>query len=621
MSACRKCACTASAPPLTGSIHDVSRGSKFFEHQRHRHDAISGRIDKILERRAQALYTMPPEGAEWRVAERHVDRIAAALESKRDLTRSILHCDMDMFYAAVELRRDPSLQGQCFAVGQGIVLTASYEARPFGVRSGMATFVAQALCPHLRVVPAHFDEYRRYSDAVMAVLRRYDANLYPRSLDEAYLDVTGYCAEHEMHVEDVVAELRREVQAATDLTISVGAAPNMLLAKIVSDRNKPNGQFCIPPDRDAIVSFMASLPVRKVPGIGQVTERILEAFGIESCGDIWAKRVELSVSLDGIEPLLRMALGMGPTVVAPPAREARKSVGRENTFPPTRDRAELEAYLRHACEQLAVDLDALAFRARTVTLIGKRDTYERFTRARTLSTPSGVASAAELYGIVSQLLALEYVHAQAPLCLRLIGARATSLIDQRAGGKETMLGAWLRGGQGKAPEKQEDRAATEVSLGGHAGGGDAYAGAGGDEQAGTDGDEQAGAGGDEHALFPKETLGAQATIPDAIGAAHTMDTHAAHAAAPHAAAPHAAAPHAAAPQCPLCGQGILVEGDTAEANRLVNDHVDECLVRSALSELSPPRPAPKRGGEPGAGPARRHKRPHMATLTDFFPAR
>lgn len=414
---------------IADTIHRVSRGSKFYENQRARHAAVTRRIARVCARRDEALASLSAHARTQLTA--RADRLAAQLEGGRDLSRTLLHCDMDMFYAAVELQRDPSLRGTCFAVGHGVLLTASYEARTLGVRSGMAEFVARALCPHLHVVPAHMDRYRAASEAVMRVLRRYDPDLVPRSLDEAYLDVTPVLERDGIDAEALVAQLRADVECATGLTVSVGIAPNTLLAKIASDRHKPNGQCRVPPDRDAILAFLHDLPVRKVPGIGHVTERILDALDVPTCGALWARRGELSVCMDHFSFLLAAALGIGASRLHRPARTERKSVGRENTFAPTAQPDALDAQLRQTCTQLAADLARLDFRARTVALVGKHDTFARFTRQHSVA-PRSVATFDELYALGRSLLAQEHAAAAAqhrPLTLRLLGVRASALVD------------------------------------------------------------------------------------------------------------------------------------------------------------------------------------------------
>ncbi|KAJ1020749.1 hypothetical protein NDA16_004141 [Ustilago loliicola] len=322
-------------------IYEVSKGSKFFENERKKDAQTTERINALLARRDQKLLQVPPGSPEWLSIERKIEDMATKLENSRDLSRTILHTDIDMFYAAVELARDPSLKGKCFGVGSGVLVTASYEARRgYGVRSGMATFVAKALCPHLIVVKNDMQSYVQASHKVMAVFEQYDENLVKASLDEAYLDITEYVEQHGGTIDQVVRQLRDQVRNETQLTVSVGIAPNTMLAKISSDRNKPDGQFRVQPDRKAI-DFMRDLPCRKIPGIGRVNERILESLGVTTCGEIWNKRVELWLALDGkIEWLIKAHLGIGNT-----------------------------------------DLERLEFKGKTITLVAKRENFQRFSRA------------------------------------------------------------------------------------------------------------------------------------------------------------------------------------------------------------------------------------------------
>ncbi|PWZ02093.1 DNA/RNA polymerase [Testicularia cyperi] len=420
-------------------IYEVSKGSKFFENERKKDAQTTERIHALLARRDEKLRQTPPGSADWLVIERRIEDMATKLENARDLTRTILHTDIDMFYAAVELARDPSLKGKCFGVGSGVLVTASYEARRgYGVRSGMATFVAKALCPHLIVVKNDMASYVEASHKVMAVLEQYDENLAKASLDEAYLDITDYVEQDGRTIEEVVAQLRAQVKEQTHLTVSVGIAPNTMLAKISSDRNKPDGQYRVMPDRKTIVDFMRDLPCRKIPGIGRVNERILESLGVTTCGEIWNKRVELWLALDGkIDWLLKAHLGLGNTVVEPGKREERKSVGREHTFSPTSDTQMLFDLLRESATRVQQDLERLDFRAKTITLVAKRDTFQRFSRAKTSTRP--LYKAEDLFEITSNLLKQE-IEREGQLCLRLIGVRTTHLVDLRsaAAGEERL---------------------------------------------------------------------------------------------------------------------------------------------------------------------------------------
>ncbi|KAL9937831.1 hypothetical protein V8E36_003376 [Tilletia maclaganii] len=368
---------------INRKVYEASRGSKFFENERAKDAETTQRINVLLAKRDDALSRVAVDSPEWRAIGKKVELRLAELEATRDLSRQICHVDADQFYAAVELKRDPSLKGKAFGVGTGVLTTASYEARLKGCRSGQAVFVAKALCPELITVPNNFAAYVEASGQVMEILGSYDENLQPASLDEAYLDITDYCTQHQMTAEQVVTQLRNEVQEETGLTVSVGIGASKTLAKICSDRNKPNGQYAVAHDRQTIMNFMHDLPVRKIPGIGRVTERILSAVNVQTCGEIWEHRHELSLTFgNSLDQLLSAYLGLGSTTVRPNDRRERKSVGRETTFRPTQDLEKMKAELRGCADQVEKDLERNHFKGRTVTLVAKKDTFQRFTRAK-----------------------------------------------------------------------------------------------------------------------------------------------------------------------------------------------------------------------------------------------
>src|SRR5438094_796845 len=207
--------------------------------------------------------------------------------------RKIIHLDMDCFYAAIEVRDCPELRGKPIGVGgardrRGVLTTASYEARAFGVRSAMPTFIALQKCPQLIVVPTRFDVYRRESQRIREIFHAFTELIEPLSLDEAYLDVSHLPYDPAA----VAGEIRERIFEQTQLTASAGIAPNKMLAKIASDLNKPNGQFEIKPHE--VDAFVQSLPVRKIWGIGQVSAEKLERRGIKTCGHLRRfSRVEL----------------------------------------------------------------------------------------------------------------------------------------------------------------------------------------------------------------------------------------------------------------------------------------------------------------------------------------
>jgi DNA polymerase IV len=199
--------------------------------------------------------------------------------------RAIIHLDMDCFYAAIEVRDRPSLRGKPVGVGgardrRGVLTTCNYEARKFGVRSAMPTFMALQRCPDLIVLPTRFDVYRREAAVIRGILHRFTSLIEPLSLDEAYLDVT----EHPGAPGPLAQVIRGTIFRKTKLTSSAGIGPNKLIAKIASEINKPNGQFEITPEQ--VPEFMEKLPVRKIWGIGEKTERKLEELGVKTCGQL-----------------------------------------------------------------------------------------------------------------------------------------------------------------------------------------------------------------------------------------------------------------------------------------------------------------------------------------------
>jgi DNA polymerase-4 len=245
--------------------------------------------------------------------------------------RKIIHLDMDCFYAAIEQRDHPELRGKPVGVGgardrRGVLTTCSYEARPFGVRSAMPTFLALRKCPQLIVVPTRFDVYRRESQRIREILAGFTEVIEPLSLDEAYLDVSHLAFDPA----GVAFEIRERIFEQTGLTASAGIASNKLLAKIASDMNKPNGQCVIPPEQ--VAPFMESLPVRKLWGVGGVSAEKLEKRGVQTCGQLQTlSRVELHRLFGrfGLD-LYELCRGIDDRPVQP--HRPRKSLSTEETF-------------------------------------------------------------------------------------------------------------------------------------------------------------------------------------------------------------------------------------------------------------------------------------------------
>lgn len=289
------------------------------------------------------------------------------------------------------------------------------------------------LCPQLVCLPLNFGKYTAKAQEVRELLADYDPRFESAGLDEAYLNITQYCEDKEMDPEEVVTQLRNEVAEKTKITISAGIAANAKIAKIASNRNKPNGQFRVANDRITILAFMRDLPTRKVNGVGRVFERELDAIGIKTCGDIYAHRASLSKLFGekAFQFLMQCHLGLGRTKIQPAEDYERKSVGTESTFRDMSGKAELRAKLRWIAEELEKDLTRTQFKGRTLVLKIKLHTYEVLTRQ--VIPPKAVSTADDLYTYSLPMMAK--LEREIPgMKLRLMGLRCTHLVSTKKGG-------------------------------------------------------------------------------------------------------------------------------------------------------------------------------------------
>src|SRR5271156_1853725 len=257
-------------------IYEASKGSKYFNNEEAKDKILTSKIERILKLKAQL------EKLDLKSDLRRADDYIAALELSRDLSQYVIHIDCDAFYAAVEEIDKPELKDVPMAVGMGVLTTCNYAARKFGCRSAMARFVAMKLCPQLICLPLDFEKYTAKAKEVRAIIAAYDPRFESSSIDEAYMNITEYCATHDIDPDAAIEQLRREVREKCKITISAGIAPNAKIAKICSNKNKPNGQFRVPNDRTAVMSFMNTLAIRKVNGVGRVFERELDAIGVRT---------------------------------------------------------------------------------------------------------------------------------------------------------------------------------------------------------------------------------------------------------------------------------------------------------------------------------------------------
>lgn len=292
---------------------------------------------------------------------------------------------MDAFFASVEQRDNPELRGKPIAVGfdgpRGVVSTASYEARPYGVRSAMSMAQAKRRCPQLIVVPTHFEKYKEVSQQIHAVFHEYTDLVEPISLDEAFLDVTDNKKGIELAV-DIAKEIKQKILERTSLTASAGVSFNKLLAKIASDMRKPNGIFTVHPDR--AIDFIGSLPVEKLWGVGPKTANRMHEMGVFTGAQLRCISCEHLVQVFGKMGRVYYDFSRGidnrPVVVA----YERKSVGCERTFlEDLHINSKIIIELYHIVLELVERIERKDFRGRTLTLKLKWDATTQITRSLT----------------------------------------------------------------------------------------------------------------------------------------------------------------------------------------------------------------------------------------------
>ena len=310
---------------------------------------------------------------------------------------------MDAFYASVEQRDRPELRGKPVIVGwpgeRSVVCAASYEARKFGVHSAMPATRAKRLCPDGAFIHPDFDKYREVSRQIREIFHRHTPLVEPLSLDEAYLDVTEELTGIPTATE-TAETIRREIRADTQLTASAGVAPNKFLAKIASDWKKPDGCFVIRPHQ--VERFLMPLNVRKIPGVGKATEKILTDMGIATVGDLHTFTADQLVARFGKwgTRLWELARGIDESPVVP--SQKRKSWSSENTFAKDITMDEVAEYIREESQKLWKALTDKQMTGRTVTV--KLRTGDFKTATRRLTPETIPASGDDLARIGTELL-------------------------------------------------------------------------------------------------------------------------------------------------------------------------------------------------------------------------
>ncbi|XP_076218087.1 DNA polymerase kappa isoform X1 [Aptenodytes patagonicus] len=472
-------------------IMEATKGSRFYENELKKDQQVNQRIEKMMQLKEKITTQQLLK------AQLQVDKLVMELEQNRNLSSTIVHIDMDAFYAAVEMRDNPELKEKPIAVGSMSMLsTSNYHARRFGVRAAMPGFIAKKLCPHLTIVPLNFEKYSKVSKEVREILTEYDPNFMPMGLDEAYLNITEHLEERlnwpedkrrhffntksttekdkdDINIsakfnedgyssspilfedntplmddhpeqrdqsvensfvfgtsaEEVVKEIRFRIEQKTQLTASAGIAPNTMLAKMCSDRNKPNGQCRIAPERQAVLDFLKELPIRKVPGIGKVTEKMLKALGIVTCSELYQQRALLSLlfSEASWHNFLDISLGLGSTHLEKDGE--RKSMSTERTFSEINTAEDQYSLCQELCRDLAQELQKEGLKGKTVTLKLKNVNFEVKTRASTVL--SSVSTEEEIFAVARDLLGTEIDSvAPHPLRIRLMGVRVSGFLSE-----------------------------------------------------------------------------------------------------------------------------------------------------------------------------------------------
>ncbi len=349
--------------------------------------------------------------------------------------RVIFHLDMDAFYASVEQRDNPALQGKPVIVGapptqRGVVCAASYEARKFGVRSALPSATAGRLCPKGIFVRPRMSAYQEESREIMRIVASSGAVIEQMSIDEAYLDLTETCQAEDPDTAlekglPIARSLKQQIASARQLTATIGIASNKLLAKIASDHQKPDGLTIIPEKRK--VNFLRPLPVRALYGVGRVTEQALNGAGIATVGDLQDYSGDLRALVGSFGPKLRQ-FAFGEDDRPLELGDEIKSISGEETFlKDTEDRSILRACLRTQAEDISMRLKRRRLGAHTVQVKVRYSDFTTLTRQITVEEP--LTEAREIYRLGCFLLGRQKLVTRP---LRLLGLGVSALREPAA---------------------------------------------------------------------------------------------------------------------------------------------------------------------------------------------
>lgn len=376
-----------------------------------------------------------------------------------DATATILHADLDAFFASVELLDHPELVGKPVIVGhpsaRSIVTAATYEARKFGVNSALPMAIALRRCPHAIVLEPHYERYTHYSRQVMAIFDDLTPRVEKLGIDEAFLDVAGARTVFGSPMQ-VAQLLRDRVRAETGLIVSVGAAATKFVAKVASGMSKPDGLLVVPAEQT--VAFLHPLPIAKLWGVGGKTEELLLARGYRTIGDLAAASLDSlqhTIGESAAHRLHDLAWGRDPRRVH--ARPDEKSVGHEMTFETdVTDPEIVRRELLRMSSMVAVRLRKAGMRARTIVLKLRFSDFTTITRSRTIPEPTDLGRT-----IYEEVRSLYDGLAQHDARIRLVGVRAEQLLDTES----VALGLWDESEGWRDAEQTMDAATARFGRG------------------------------------------------------------------------------------------------------------------------------------------------------------
>ena len=370
------------------------------------------------------------------------------------MAKTILHIDMDAFFAAIEVLDDPSLAGKPVIVGgttkRGVVSTANYEARRFGVHSAMPVFMAKKKCPHGIFLPVRKERYAEVSRKILDILKDFTPSIEQVSIDEAYLDITG-TEELFGRPEKVVRRIKDRIRKEIGLTCSIGVAPNKFLAKIGSDMNKPDGLKIIL--ANDVEEFLPRLPVEKIPGVGKRSLERLQRYGIKMVGDLGRFSEErLSKELGNFGHRLH-ELAKGADASSVVAHAEAKSISSEGTLESdTGDLSVLKGHVASHAKRVAWRLRKEGLKGGTITIKIKFSDFSAITKSHTLAQPTDSSKT------ISETAVKLLLNGPLRVKVRLIGVAVSNLEKT---GEDAQLGLFEKE-QNKVKERKVDQAMDKI---------------------------------------------------------------------------------------------------------------------------------------------------------------